>query len=105
VGVVLYEIEVLIMASITVKNKKGTAENLPPDGCTSWLDYWIKVKGKKPVFCEVNACIESPEVGGHVFKTGHGGKEYVLPICEIHSDRSEDESYQVWEDDLVPVNS
>ena len=35
------------MSYIEVKNKKGTADNPPPSGYSSWLDYWEKKKGQK----------------------------------------------------------
>ena len=31
------------MAFIDVKNKKGTGDNNPPTGYTSWLDYWENI--------------------------------------------------------------
>lgn len=91
------------MSFIDVKNKKGTGNNTPPTGYSSWLDFWEKKKGKKATICEAMSCNGSPDVGGHVIKAGEGGKEYILPICYNHNNKSEDEIYQAWENDLVPV--
>ena len=91
------------MSYIDVKNKKGTAGNNPPSGYTSWLDFWEKKKGKKATVCEARGCSENPDVGGHVIKAGQGGKEYILPICYSHNNKSESELYQAWENDLVLV--
>ena len=91
------------MALINVKNKKGTGGNRPPAGCTSWLDFWERKKGKKATTCEAGFCTGTAEVGGHVIKAGQGGKEYILPICKGHNNRSETEAYEAWESDLVPV--
>jgi len=68
------------MAYIEVKNKKGTGDNKPPSNFTGWLDYWEKKKGTKASKCEVLSCNAKAEHGGHVFKVGEGGKEYILPM-------------------------
>ena len=91
------------MGYIYVKNKKGTANNTPPSGYSSWLDFWEKKKGRKAKICKARGCIGNPDVGGHVIKAGQGGKEYILPICYEHNNKSEDETYQALESDLVPV--
>ncbi|WP_299114340.1 hypothetical protein [uncultured Winogradskyella sp.] len=91
------------MGYIHVKNKKGTANNNPPNGYSSWLDFWEKKKGKKATICEARYCNGTPDVGGHVIKAGQGGKEYILPICYSHNNKSENEEYEAWESDLVPV--
>lgn len=41
------------MSYIDIKNKKGTADQTPPSGYLSWLDFWEKKKGKKADRCEV----------------------------------------------------
>jgi hypothetical protein len=92
------------MAFIDVKNKKGTSDKMPPKGYTSWLDFWEKTKGKKATTCEALSCTGKSEVGGHVIKVGEGGKEYILPICYSHNNKSESETYQAWDTDLVPVS-
>lgn len=91
------------MAFIEVKNKKGTADNDPPDGYDSWIDFWEKKKGKKASDCEAKLCTNRHDVGGHVIKSGEGGKEYILPICYDHNNKPETETYEAWESDLVPV--
>ena len=91
------------MSYIDVKNKKGTADNNPTAGYTSWLDFWEKKKGKKATKCEAMSCSGNPDVGGHVIKSGEGGKEYILPLCSSHNNKPEDEVFKAWENDLVPV--
>lgn len=91
------------MAFIDVKNKKGTSGNKPPAGYTSWLDFWEKKKGKSATQCEAMLCKGSADVGGHVIKSGKGGKEYILPLCSSHNNKSEDVVFQAWENDLIPV--
>ena len=92
------------MSYIEVKNKKGTADNNPPAGYTSWLDFWEKKKGKKANTCEVHLCNGKPDLGGHVIKLGEGGKEYILPMCYSCNNKPDDEIFRAWENDLVPVN-
>ena len=91
------------MAFVKVKNKKGTADRTPPTGYASWLDFWEKKKGWKAERCEVLGCDGKAEVGGHVSKVGEGGKEYILPMCYSCNNKPEDEVFEAWEGDLVPV--
>jgi hypothetical protein len=91
------------MGYIDVKNKKGTADNPPPAGYISWLDFWEKKKGKKATKCEVMLCGGTPDLGGHVIKSGEGGKEYILPMCTQCNNKPDNEIFKAWEDDLVPV--
>lgn len=91
------------MAYINIKNKKGTSSKTPPAGYTSWLDFWEKKKKKKATTCEALHCNGSPDVGGHVIKSGEGAKEYILPICYDHNNNPETETYQAWDGDLVSV--
>jgi hypothetical protein len=91
------------MSYIKVKNKIGTADNTPPTGYTSWLDFWEKRKNKKATTCEALYCNGNADVGGHVIKSGEGGKEYILPICYSHNNKPDNEEYQALENDLVPV--
>ena len=91
------------MAYIDVRNKKGTADNDPPAGYTSWLAFWEKKKGKKANQCEVLNCGGKPDVGGHLIKVGEGGKEYILPMCYGCNNKPESETFKAWDSDLVPV--
>ena len=92
------------MAYIKVRNKKGTSSKTPPSGYSSWLEYWEHKKGEKARGCKARGCNGSADVGGHVIKSGHGGKEYILPICNSCNALSEREEYTAWEGDLVPVH-
>lgn len=91
------------MGYIDVKNKKGTSGKTPPSGYTSWLDFWEKKKGRKATNCEVKSCNGNADLGGHVIKSGEGGKEYILPMCYSCNNKPDDEVFQAWESDLVPV--
>ncbi len=92
------------MSFIDVKNKKGTGDKNPPSGYSSWLDFWEKKKGKKANVCEVYSCNGNADVGGHVIKSGEGGKEYILPMCYSCNNKPDDEIFQAWENDLLSVN-
>ena len=91
------------MAFIDVRNKRGTADKVPPAGYVSWLDFWEKKKGRKANQCEVMFCKGPPDVGGHVIKSGEGNKEYILPMCHSCNNKPEDETFKAWKTDLVPV--
>jgi len=91
------------MSFIGVKNKKGTAGNTSPTGYSSWLDFWEKEKGTKATTCEVKSCDGKPDLGGHVIKSGLGGKEYILPMCYSCNNKPDNEVFKAWDTDLVPV--
>lgn len=91
------------MAFIKVKNKNNTTGKTPPSGYKSWLDFWEDKKGKKATTCEVLACGGKPDVGGHVIKSGDGGKEYVLPMCYSCNNKPDGEEFKAWENDLISV--
>jgi len=92
------------MAFINVKNKTGTSDKSPPAGFLSWLDFWEKKKDKQANKFEAMLCSEKADLGGHIIKAGEGGKEYILPICYKHNSKSNEEIYQAWDTDLVPVS-
>lgn len=92
------------MSYIKIKNKKGTSDNKPPKGNTSWLEFWENQKGKKAIICEIKGCPKLGDVGGHVIKSGSGGKEYILPLCSKHNNAADSEEFEAWDGDLVPVN-
>ncbi len=89
---------------VEVKNKKGTSDNTPPPGYSSWLDFWEKKKKSKATRCEVLSCAGAANVGGHVIKVGEGSKEYILPMCYSCNNKPDDDIFKAWEGDLVPVN-
>jgi len=92
------------MGYIDIKNKTGTGDKNPPSGYSSWLDFWEKEKDKKADVCEVKGCNSGPDLGGHVIKAGEGSKEYILPMCYGCNNKPDDEVFQAWESDLVPVH-
>jgi hypothetical protein len=91
------------MSFIEVRNKKGTADKVPPPGYSSWLDFWAKKQILNATVCEVSECKGKPDVGGHVIKVGEGNTEYILPMCSSCNNKAEDEVLRAWEDDLIAV--
>ncbi|TGL87993.1 hypothetical protein EHQ68_11180 [Leptospira congkakensis] len=92
------------MKFIKVKNKNNTSGKTPPSPYSSWLDFWEKKKGKKATKCEAMSCNGKPDVGGHVIKSGESSKEYILPLCYSHNNKSSEEEFSAWETDLIPVS-
>lgn len=92
------------MKFIDVKNKNGTSGKTPPSGYSSWLDFWESKMGKKASKCEVLLCKGDADVGGHVIKSGEGGKEHILPLCYSCNNKPDGEVFKAWESDLVPVS-
>jgi hypothetical protein len=91
------------MPFIKLKNKNVTTGKTPPSGNSSWLEFWETEKDEEAATCEVRGCDGEPDVGGHVIKSGEGGKEYILPICYGCNNKPDGEEFEGWEYDLVPV--
>ncbi len=91
------------MALISVRNKEGTGDNDPPSTYSSWIEFWEKGKKMEAEDYGEFFCKNKAEVGGHVIKSGGGGKEYIIPICKSHNGFSSETDYVVWDTDLVPV--
>jgi hypothetical protein len=87
-----------------VKNLHGTSDNYPPNGYSSWLDFWKKKQGmedRKRPYCR--KCKQHAEVGAHVKKVSDDdGKWYITPLCN-KCNKSED-NFMVNPSDLIPVN-
>ena len=89
------------MSFVEIKNKRNTSDKKPPNGYTSWLNFWEMKKDLKATSCLVTGCGGKAEVGGHVIKSGP--KEYILPICKSCNNKPDGEIFQTWDTDLVPV--
>lgn len=87
-----------------VRNIKGSSDNNPPRGYTSWKEYWEDKKKRKFSNCSCISCFRKAEVGGHVKKVNGSNAWYIVPICVSHNNLSNTVSYEVKDDDLLPVN-
>jgi len=66
--------------TLRVWNIVGTSANRC--NCGSWIDHWSRFSGSVPYRCSVYACMNMPEVGGHVKKVGSSDNSwYVVPLC------------------------
>lgn len=71
---------------VKVKNEKGTSDNNPPKGYSSWKEYWKgKLKKAWPSKCCVKNCKNKAEVGAHVYKTINSKIVYIVPMCNEHN--------------------
>ena len=74
-----------------VQNAQGTANDVPPNGFNSWLDFWKSTWGLSsdfPLRCGNRDCQNSAEDGAHVVKINvytrkpeRDKKVYILPLC------------------------
>lgn len=88
-----------------VKNIKGSSDNNPPSGYSSWREYWEVNKKRKFSFCSCTTCSKDAEVGGHVKKVYGSNEWYIVPICTRHNNFSYTDSYEVKDEDLLRVNN
>lgn len=87
-----------------VKNIRGSSDNNPPKGYSSWKEYWEDKKHRKFSGCSCITCPRMAEVGGHVKKVYGSGEWYIVPICSKHNSPSYTDSFEVRDDDLLRVN-
>lgn len=87
-----------------VRNIKGSSDNNPPRGYASWKEYWEDKKKRKFSKCSCISCSRKAEVGGHVKKVYGSNAWYIVPICISHNNLPNADSYEVKDDDLLPVN-
>ena len=87
-----------------VRNINGSSDNNPPRGYDSWKEYWEDKKKRLFSKCSCISCSNKAEVGGHVTKVYGSGAWYIVPICIPHNNLSYTNSYEVKDDDLLPVN-
>ncbi len=88
-----------------VRNKKGSAQDRPPSGFSSWLEYWESKKGKA-TRCEIystHGCSNKADLGGHVYKTGESWKVFIIPMCTACNNQPENEDLKAMDSDLIPV--
>lgn len=83
------------MTTATVKNKKGTADRIPPTGCQSWLDFWEQKNDGEATFCQNTVCGKGAVLGAHVIESGQGGKEYIVPLCDGCNKKDEEFSVPI----------
>ncbi|MGL5261927.1 MAG: hypothetical protein ACRC9P_06040 [Bacteroides sp.] len=75
-----------------VQNIHGPENYNYPEGCKSWLDYWVKKKKKIQLVVNCPACNTTTRQekveAAHVQKVkGKDNKEYIVPVCEYCSAR------------------
>ena len=87
-----------------VKNIKGSSDNTPPKGYSSWKEYWEDMKNRRFSYCSCVSCNMRAEVGGHVKKVNGSNAWYIVPICISHNNKPDTFSYEVRDEDLLPVN-
>lgn len=86
---------------VKVKNINGTTGRIPK-GYSSWEDFWQSKKGKEFSDCSCKGCTDEAKVGAHVKKVDSiDNKWYIVPLCKGCNSKSI--SFEVREDDLVPV--
>ena len=62
------------------KNKNGTSDR--SCYCGTWKQHWINYSGEEwPSRCSVRGCLNSAEVGAHIYNTDISKKEYIAPMC------------------------
>jgi hypothetical protein len=90
---------------IEVKNLNGTTDNDPPEGYSTWKEFWEDKKEKDFSTCSCKDCSNDAEVGAHVKKANSSdNKWYIVPLCTSCNHKTKDEVFEVREYDLVPVN-
>lgn len=93
---------IVIMSIQTVSNIKGTADNNPPAGYSSWKDFWEKKSELTANYCHKVGCPNTNNiVGAHVQVEGYGNSWYIVPLCQ--NDNMSGGSFRAY-GPFVPVN-
>ena len=87
--------------SVNVKNINGTANRIPPDGSSSWKEYWEKYTNRSFSTCSNLSCNNHAILGGHVMKVNFERTWYITPLCSGCNMKSD--SFYVNESSLVPA--
>jgi len=87
---------------IIVKNIKGASKIAC--NCDSWLDHWKNCSGDAVAWCSTQYCLNPPEVGGRVMRTGLKWNEwYIIPLCKTCNNKTTE--YKVsWLTTFAPGN-
>ena len=87
---------------VLVKNKKNTSNDNPPEGFSSWIDYWNYKKGVKATWCR--RCNHDKKYdlnGGHVIDKNEN--TYITPLCSECNSYTNTDYFSVNENDLVKI--
>lgn len=58
----------------------------PPNGYSSWLDYWERATGLKAYLCHVTGCLKLATDGAHVqLDDSYDKRWYIVPMCHPHN--------------------
>ncbi|MBD5416998.1 MAG: hypothetical protein HDR50_04930 [Desulfovibrio sp.] len=91
---------------VKVKNLKGTSDNPPPAGCSSWREFWEEKQVWPFETCSCKGCTRDAEHGAHVQKADSTDRKwYIVPLCAKCNIGKKDTEFEVDEDDLVAVDS
>lgn len=87
-------------------NKDGTTDDTPPNGYSSWKNYWETKKGVKfPNKCCVLTCNNTAEVGAHVILFYYGIQDYIVPMCREHNNPNNKDIMAIDEKYLVKIEN
>ena len=87
-----------------VKNIRGSSDNMPLAGYSSWKEFWENNKHRRFSQCSCITCTNRAEVGGHVKKVNGSNEWYIVPICYYHNAPSNVAPYEVADSDLLRVS-
>ncbi len=80
----------LAMSGDFAANVSGTSGKRCPCKCASWSDHWGNetrqtLSNQK---CSVRMCGQVASNGAHVFISGGGTRQYIIPFCGTHNGSS-----------------
>ena len=90
--------------SMVVKNLNHTTDRNPPNGCSSWKDFYIKRGRVWPNSCGCLSCNNQAAVGAHVKKVdSYDNRWHIIPLCYFHNNQF-GETLDVVGNWLEPIN-
>lgn len=94
--------------TVKVVNIPNTTDENPPNGYSSWLDYWIAqpttalFKGCSNIHCEHYAKDDNKtQINGSHVKRVDDGEKYIIPLCNACNNYENKDEMTVYLNHLV----
>lgn len=87
---------------VLVKNKPNTSNENPPEGFSSWIDFWNCKKGREATCCRCCSHNKKSDLKGcHVIDENEN--TYITPLCSECNFYTNTDYFFVNENDLVKI--
>lgn len=86
-----------------VRNVEGSGNDNPPNGFSSWKEFWEARMKKSFSLCSRVDCFKTATDGAHVENTQNTGERFIVPLCEKCNNPSNRDSFEVDDSNLLRI--